>query len=305
MLPGGSPSIKVRSNPGNHLVTLTKAMCIPEEEKDAQTVDAQSLYRSAVGLLIWIQQTIRYDISFATQRLSSFLTSPGEHHWKALIWLAGYLKGSMLRGIKYSREEKLEVSGYVDANHLNDVDDRLSTWAYVFVINGAPFSWKVGKTKRVCVGGTMESEIRAVDAMKHSIKELLYLKKVFDSMSLSKYVKEMLIGFDAKFPVTIYEDNRACIQMTARPMSHSSVKYLEADMAWIHDHISDGSIILVYVNSPFNLANIGTKYLNPTEFRREVLMSMSDGVYELYPIRDVESVAEEAKMAVLFRAIPK
>ena len=150
----------------------------------------------------------------------------------------------------------------------------------------------------------MESEIRAVDAMKHSIKELLYLKKVFNSLSLSKYVREMLIGFCSKFPVIIYEDNRACIQMTARPMSHSSVKYLEADMAWIHDHISDGSIILVYVNSPFNLANIGTKYLNSTEFRREVLMSMSDGVYELYPIQDVESVAEEAKMAVLFRAIP-
>ena len=149
----------------------------------------------------------------------------------------------------------------------------------------------------------MESEIRAVDAMKHSIKELMYLKKVFDSLSLSQYVKEMLVGFDTKFPVTIWEDNRACIQMTARPMSHSSVKYLEADMAWIHDHISDGSIILVYVNSPFNLANIGTKYLNPSEFRREVVMSMSDGAYELFPTRDVESVAEEAKMAVLFRAI--
>ena len=100
--------------------------------------------------------------------------------------------------------------------------------------------------------------------MKHGIKELLYLKKVFDSLSLSRYVSEMLI-FDSKFPVTIYEDNRATIQMMARPMSHSNVKYLEADMAWIHDHISDGSIILVYVNSPFNLANICTKYLNPTD----------------------------------------
>ena len=75
-------------------------------------------------------------------------------------------------------------------------------------------------------------------------------------------------------------------------------------MAWIHDHISDGSIILVYVNSPFNLANIGTKYLNPTEFRREVVMSMSDGAYELIPIRDVGTVTEDARMAVLFRALP-
>ena len=129
----------------------------------------------------------------------------------------------------------------------------------------------------------MELEIRAIDAMKHGIKELLYLKKVFDSLSLSKYVSEMLIGFDPKFPVTIYEDNRATIQMTARPMSHSSVKYLEADMAWIHDHIADGSIILDYGNSPFNLANIGTKYLTPSEFRSEVVMCMTDGTYESLP----------------------
>jgi hypothetical protein len=301
MMPGGVSSIKVRSTPGNHLITLSKAMCIPDDQQDAQDEDTQSLYRSAVGLLIWIQQTVRYDISYATHRLASFLSNPGPQHFKALYWLAGYLKGSMLRGIKYSYGGNLEISGFVDANHLNDVDDRLSTWCYVFTVNGSPFSWKVGKTKRVCVGGTMESEIRAIDSMKHGIKELLYLKKVFDSLSLSKYVSEMLIGFDPKFPVTIYEDNRATIQMTARPMSHSSVKYLEADMAWIHDHISDGSIILVYVNSPFNLANMGTKYLNPTEFKREVLMSMSDGVYELFPTRPTEEQSEDMKIAILNR----
>ena len=127
MLPGGASSIKVRSTPGNHLVTFSKAMCIPEEDRDAQDLDMQSLYKSAVGLLIWIQQTIRYDISYSTQRLASFLSNPGQNHFKSLVWLAGYLKGSMLRGVKYSFGGNLEISGYVDANHLNDVDDHLST----------------------------------------------------------------------------------------------------------------------------------------------------------------------------------
>ena len=77
MMPGGVSSIKVRSTPGNHLITLSKAMCIPDDQQDAQDEDTQSLYRSAVGLLIWIQQTVRYDISYATQRLSSFLANPG------------------------------------------------------------------------------------------------------------------------------------------------------------------------------------------------------------------------------------
>ena len=149
------------------------------------------------------------------------------------------------------------------------------------------------------MGGTIESEIRAIDAMKYGIKELLYLKKVFDSLSLSRY--EMLIGFDSKLPVTIYEDNRATIQMTVTPMSHSSVKYLEADIAWIHDHISDGSIVLVYVNSSFNLANIDTKYLKLTEIRREVQMCMSDGVYELFPVRTTEEQSEDVKIAVINR----
>ena len=91
------------------------------------------------------------------------------------------------------------------------------------------------------------------------------------------------------------------MQMIARPMSHSSVKYSEVYMARIHDHIADDSIILVYVNSPYNLANIGTKYLNPTEFRKEVFMSMSDGVYEFLSTRDTEEVNSEVEMAVLCR----
>ena len=50
-----------------------------------------------------------------------------------------------------------------------------------------------------------------------------------------------------------------------------------------------------------NLANMGTKYLNPTEFKREVLMSMSDGVYELFPTRSTEEQSEDMKIAILNR----
>ena len=48
---------------------------------------------------------------------------------------------------------------------------------------------------------------------------------------------------------------------------------------------------------PFNLA----KYLNPTEFKREVLMSMSDGVYELFPTRTTDEQPNDVKVAVMNR----
>ena len=72
-------------------------------------------------------------------------------------------------------------------------------------------------------------------------------------------------------------------------------------MHWIHDHIADGSIVLVYVESPYNLANIGTKYLGSADFKREVFMSMSDGAYELVSPRDTEGSSPEVRMAVLGR----
>ena len=53
MMPGGVSSVRVNCRVS--LVTLSKAMCIPEEERDAQDEDMQAFYRSAVGLLIWIQ----------------------------------------------------------------------------------------------------------------------------------------------------------------------------------------------------------------------------------------------------------
>ena len=58
MLPGGASGIKVKSTPGNHLLTLSKAMSIPEDQLDAQDLDMQSLYRSASGLLFWIHTWI-------------------------------------------------------------------------------------------------------------------------------------------------------------------------------------------------------------------------------------------------------
>ena len=49
--------------------------------------DMQSFHRSIVGLLIWIQQTVRYHISYTTHRFASFLLYPDE---KALRYLIAF-----------------------------------------------------------------------------------------------------------------------------------------------------------------------------------------------------------------------
>ena len=280
MLSDSMEEIKERSTPGNPVVNLSKEMCPETEEINANVRDMQGLYRSGVGICIWIQQTVRYDISYATHRLSRFVRNPGFKHYTALLWLAGYLKSTMLKAIKYSFCGDLKLEGFVDASHLAD-EGRTSTWCYVFKLCGGIISWKVGKTDRVCIGGTAESEIRAIDSMKHGLKEMIYLQKVFCSLSLDQHIKDRMIGFDPSFPVVVFEDNQAAIQMTSKPMSQSSLKHLEADINWVYDYIKEKKLKLIYIKSPENLANIGTKYLNSKDFAREVAMSFSDDLYVL------------------------
>ena len=69
--------------------------------------------------------------------------------------------------------------------------------------------------------------------------------------------------------------------MTSKPMSQYSLKHLEADINWVYDYIKDKKLTLVYIKSPENLVNIGTKYLDSKNFAREVAMSFSDDLYVL------------------------
>ena len=87
-----------------------------------------------------------------------------------------------------------------------------------------------------------------------------------------------------------------------------SIHILILNYSIMHHHrhsgdMADGSIVLVYVNSPYNLANIGTEYLASADFKREVSMSMSDGAYELSHLEtlDVGEISPDVRMAVLGR----
>lgn len=48
---------------------------------------------------------------------------------------------------------------------------------------------------------SMGTEIMAINSMKIGLKEIIYLHKVFHSLSLDKHVKDRLIGFNPSFSI--------------------------------------------------------------------------------------------------------
>lgn len=71
--------------------------------------------RRLIGRLIHLTNT-RPNITFATQQLSQFLTSPTEQHFTASSRILRYLKKCPAQGLMFPRDSSLHLSGYSDAD---------------------------------------------------------------------------------------------------------------------------------------------------------------------------------------------
>jgi transposase InsO family protein len=58
-------------------------------------------YRSIVGSLMYLTGATRPDIGFAVNMLARYVANPGKPHWRALVHLLRYLRGTMDEGVHY------------------------------------------------------------------------------------------------------------------------------------------------------------------------------------------------------------
>ena len=97
-------------------------------------------YREALGSCMWAQVATRPDIAYALSVLARFQTNPGPAHWKAMLHLLAYLKGTLHYKITYQRGGNIDPIGFVDADYAGDIDTRRSTSGYVFTMASGPVS---------------------------------------------------------------------------------------------------------------------------------------------------------------------
>jgi hypothetical protein len=90
--------------------------------------------------------------------LSQHSTMPGPPHFTALNCVFRYLCGVSNMNITYrSKLDYLELSGYVDADWANDINDCHSVGGHVFLLAGGAISWSAQK-QRIIVQSSTEAE---------------------------------------------------------------------------------------------------------------------------------------------------
>ncbi|XP_038891732.1 uncharacterized mitochondrial protein AtMg00240-like [Benincasa hispida] len=97
-----------------------------------------SLYHQLVGSLIYLIVT-HPDIAHVVHIVSQFMVAPQTIHFTVVLRILRYVKGTLGHGLQFSSQSSLVLSGYSDADWVDDPTDRHSTSSYCFYLGDSYF----------------------------------------------------------------------------------------------------------------------------------------------------------------------
>ncbi|XP_034681024.1 secreted RxLR effector protein 161-like [Vitis riparia] len=136
-----------------------------------------TLYKQIVGSLMYLTTT-RPDIMHAVSVISRYMECPIEIHLLATKRIFRYLQGTKEFGLFYNNGEKSDLFGFTDSDYAGDLDDRKSTFEYVFMMGIGAISWSSKKQPIVTLSFT-EAEFVVATAC---ACQAIWLKKILKEL---------------------------------------------------------------------------------------------------------------------------
>ncbi|KAK2978736.1 hypothetical protein RJ640_012191 [Escallonia rubra] len=237
---------------------MSSSLKLDKDEK-GKDVDIKR-YRGMIGSLLYLTAS-RPDIMFSVCLCARFQACPKESHLIAVKRILRYLKGTHDLGLWFPRNTSFfDLIGYSDADYAGCKTERKSTSGGCQFLGHSLVSWSSKKQNSVALS-TTEAEYMAVGAC---CAQILWMKQT-------------LLDFGLKYDhIPILCDNTSAIDLTKNPIQHSRTKHIEIKHHFIRDHVQKGDIVLDFVDTNHQLADIFTKPLDSKRFsalKRELGMS--------------------------------
>ena len=89
------------------------------------------MYRQLIESLMYLVN-MRPDICYAVNTLSQFMVEPRRAHWAAAKHILRYLRGTVEYGLRYTKGNEIQLSGFTDADWAGSIVDRKITSGYCF-----------------------------------------------------------------------------------------------------------------------------------------------------------------------------
>ena len=119
-------------------------------------------------------------------------------------------------------------------------------------MNGGGIAW-LSRLQKLAAQSSAESEIYAVT---ESVKEAIHIRLLCEECKIRQ----------PGIPMTVWEDNNACIQMGHALRGSNAAKHFELRLRFLYEHIAAGSIEFSRIDTSHQLADGFTKPLGTTKF---------------------------------------
>lgn len=214
-------------------------------------LESPTTYRSLVGGLQYLTLT-RPDLSYAVNKLSQYLQTPRESHWKACKRVLRYVKGTLNHGLRFLPAPKLTIEAFSDADYASCTDNRRSTTGYVVYFGDNRVTWSARKQKVVSRSST-ESEYRA---LAQTSTEVLWLQSLLTELKVPL----------ASPTAIIWCDNQGAGSLAGNPVFHARTKHVDVDVHFIRDLVASKAVEVRYIPTSEQLADLFTKPLPEARF---------------------------------------
>ena len=220
-------------------------------DTETEPIDS-TLYRRAIGSLMYLAVGTRPDIAFAVGRLAQFVEAPTKALWVAVKRVLRYIAGTRDFGVMYKATATLAPVGYSDSDWGGCTINRKSTSGYVFKMAGGAVSWK--SRKQSCVAqSSSEAEYMALSA---AVKEAIWLRNI--------------VGFSSSTnpadPILINVDNQGSIKMARNDASGTRTKHIDIRYHFVRDCLLEGMFDIDYCPTSDMVADVLTKPLQRIQF---------------------------------------
>ena len=219
----------------------------PKDEDQSSLLKEPTQYRSLIGSLNFIVCCTRPDCAYALSVLSQRMHSPSEWDMECALNTLLYLKRTRELGLVYKCSSNLSVVGCTDANW-----GPVSMSGYVFMMGGTPISWS-SKRQHATSLSSAESELYAAS---QAAQEAIFLKLVLGSIGI----------MDKDVPMELCIDNSSAKALIEDPKFSSALRHIVIRNMFVAEKVKDGLIVLKYVPSENNCADVLTKPTSGSHF---------------------------------------
>ena len=207
------------------------------------------IYRSAIGVLLYIATNTRPDIAIATSILSRKISNPTQADWEEVKRVFRYLKHTrnyqLKLGAANQESNQNILTGYADANWAGNANDRKSNSGYLFLLFGGCISWASRKQQCVSLSSTEAEYVALSEACQEGI-----------------WISRLLKDFQINSKLVMFEDNQSCLKLLDSENVSNRTKHIDTRYHFAKEMKRNGTTNFKYCPTEHMLADMLTKPLD-------------------------------------------